>query len=77
MPIDTFFIQKNCDRCGRSLNGGRAMSFFTKETICRECSAEEGRIRQKIREQDGDPNADLKYEGCGVVPKVEQGVDDE
>jgi hypothetical protein len=53
------------------------MSFFTKETICRECSAEEGRIRQKIREQDGDPNADLKYEGCGVVPKVEQGVDDE
>lgn len=71
MPIHTFFIQKNCDRCGRLLNSERIMSFFTKETLCMECSAGEDRIRRKIRERDGDANADLKYEGCGIVPKVE------
>jgi hypothetical protein len=47
------------------------MSFFTKETLCVECSDIESEIRKKIREQDGDPMADLKYEGIGVVPKVE------
>ena len=71
MPVNTFFIQKSCDRCGRPLNGGRTMSFFTKETLCVECSDVEGKIRKKICERDGDPMADLKYEGCGVVPKVE------
>ena len=71
MPVNTFFIQKSCDRCGKLLNGGRTMSFFTKETLCNECSAVEGKIRKKICERDGYPNADLKYEGCGVVPKVE------
>ena len=70
MPISTFFIQKICDRCGRSLNSGRAMSFFTKQTLCVGCSAEEDEVRRKICERDGNPNADLKYEGCGVVPKV-------
>ena len=71
MPISTFFIQKNCDRCGASLEAGRAMSFFTRETLCLECSKKEDEIRQKIRERDGDPNADLKYQNIGVVPKVE------
>ena len=70
MPISTFFIQKSCDRCGASLEAGRTMSFFTKETLCLECSKKEDEIRQKIREQDGDPNADLKYENIGIVPKV-------
>lgn len=71
MPVRTFFIQKNCDRCGKLLNNAREMSFFTKETLCMECSAEEDRIRRKIRERDGDPKADLKYEGCGMVPRIE------
>ena len=71
VPVNTFFIQKSCDRCRGSLNGGRSMSFFTKQTLCMECSAKEDEIRKRIREQDGDLNADLKYEGVGVVPKVE------
>jgi hypothetical protein len=70
MPIDTFFIQKCCDRCGRELTAERKMSFFTKETLCMDCSAEEDDIRQKIREQDGDPMADLKYEGIGMIPVI-------
>ncbi len=74
MPRNTFFIQKFCDRCGRSLADGRTMSFFTNATLCIACSDKESEIRSKIREQEGDPNADLKYEGCGVVPQTNQGV---
>jgi hypothetical protein len=50
------------------------MSFFTNATLCIACSDKESEIRSKIREQEGDPNADLKYEGCGVVPQTNQGV---
>ena len=70
MPINTFFIQKNCDRCNSGLEGGRVISFFTRETICMECSRKEDEIRQKIRERDSDPEADMTYFGCGVVPKI-------
>ena len=70
MPIQTFFIQKNCDRCGRVLGERRSLSFFTKDVICPDCSAEEDEIRQKIRERDKDPSADLKYQNIGVAPKV-------
>jgi hypothetical protein len=70
MPIQTFFVQKNCDRCGRVLGEKRSLSFFTKDIICPNCSAEEDEIRQKIREEDGDPNADLKYQNIGVFPKL-------
>lgn len=71
MPVRTFFIQRSCDRCCRPLVGGRTMSFFTKETLCVECSNAEDGIRRRIREQDKDPDADLRYEGCGAVPKIE------
>lgn len=72
MPINTLFIQKNCDRCGRELGESekRFMSFFTREVICALCHSEEDEIRKKIKEQDGDPSADLRYQGIGVVPKV-------
>ena len=35
--MDTFFTQKNCDRCGASLAGGRTMSMYNTDTICMAC----------------------------------------
>jgi hypothetical protein len=46
------------------------MSFFSNETICLECGRKEEEIRAKIRQKQG-ADADFKYQGCGVLPKVE------
>jgi len=48
------------------------MSFFSYETICLECGRKEEEVRAKIRQQEG-ADADLKYQGCGSLPKVEVG----
>jgi hypothetical protein len=68
-PISLYFIQSSCDRCGAKLSEGRAMSFFSKETICVECSRKEEEIRAKIRQEMG-VDADLVYQGCGFLPGV-------
>lgn len=39
--MDKFFSQKYCDRCGKSLNGGRIMSMFNEDCICMECKDKE------------------------------------
>lgn len=39
--MDRFFIQKNCDRCGGSLDNGRIMSVYSTECICIECQIKE------------------------------------
>lgn len=39
--MDKFFIQKNCDRCGGSLDEGRIMSMYSTECICLECHRKE------------------------------------
>jgi hypothetical protein len=70
MPLNTFFIQKRCDRCGHELTKMRRMSFFNKETLCENCSTKEDEIRRTIREQEGDQIADLKYQGIGVLPVI-------
>jgi len=41
MKNDRFFTQTRCDRCGRSLAGGRTMSMFNEETICMDCAGKE------------------------------------
>ncbi len=38
---DQFFEQKNCSRCGNSLDGGRIMSSFNEDVICMDCKAKE------------------------------------
>ena len=63
---DKFFITTHCDRCGSQLKGVRTMSWFTDETICRECHEKELVIRRSLK-------ADTKYEGCGYIPKIEGG----
>ena len=69
-PRPTHFIQSSCDRCKAELTERRVMSFFSNETICLGCSRKEGEIRAKIRKKEG-ADADLKYQGCGFLPKVE------
>lgn len=39
--MDTFFTQKHCDRCGKSLEGGRIMSMFNTDCICLPCKEQE------------------------------------
>jgi uncharacterized Zn finger protein (UPF0148 family) len=39
--MDKFFTQKNCDRCGGSLSGGRTLSMYNGECICMECKDKE------------------------------------
>lgn len=39
--MDKFFTQKYCDRCGKSLKGGRIMSMFNEDCICLECKDKE------------------------------------
>ncbi len=39
--MDKFFTQKYCDRCGKSLKGGRIMSMFNEDCICIECKDKE------------------------------------
>ena len=39
--VDRFFTQKNCDRCGSSLEDGRIMSMFSEECICLDCKEKE------------------------------------
>ncbi len=48
------------------------MSFFSYETICLECGRKEEEIREKIRQKEG-TDGDLKYQGCGALPKVKVG----
>lgn len=35
--MDDFFKKERCDRCGKSLKGGRIMSMLNTECICMEC----------------------------------------
>ena len=39
--MDRFFAQKNCDRCGGSLSGGRIMSMLNTECLCLDCKEKE------------------------------------
>ena len=39
--MDRFFTQKNCDRCGGSLAGGRILSMYNTECICLACKEKE------------------------------------
>lgn len=60
------FNATNCGRCRDSLEGqSRKMSWFTEETICGECAAEESEIRKTL------PNGGRAHEGCGYVPDKE------
>lgn len=50
--MDRFFTQKNCDRCGGSLENGRIMSMFNEDCICLDCKDKETKDKnyEKARE---------------------------
>ena len=62
---DTFFSQKDCDRCGAPL-GARTMSWFTVETVCTECARNESDLKSRLRAAGLDTD---KLEGCGYLPE--------
>ena len=39
--MDKFYTQKNCNRCGKPLDGGRRMSRFNTDCLCLECADKE------------------------------------
>ena len=39
--MDKFFSRKTCERCHKSLDGGRIMSMFNTQCICLECAEAE------------------------------------
>lgn len=47
--MDKFFTQKNCDRCGGSLENGRIMSMYNFDCICMKCKEAE-RKREDYKE---------------------------
>lgn len=40
-PMDKFFTQTYCDRCGGNLKGGRIMSMYNTDCICLSCKNKE------------------------------------
>jgi hypothetical protein len=63
---DKFFTQRNCDRCGKDLSGGRTMSWFTEECICMECKEKERELKKQLNKKGVDTRS---LEGCGYIPK--------
>ena len=61
--MDCFLTQHNCDRCNAHLSV-RIMSWFTDETICMTCSAEERKIKRSL------PDYGKSLEGCGYIPEM-------
>ena len=58
---DQFFTQTHCDRCPNPLPV-RILSWFTRETLCMDCSKKEQELRKKL------PDMGKDYEGCGYIP---------
>jgi hypothetical protein len=67
MNYDGIRMEDRCERCSR-LMGVRAMSYFTEETICRECLNEERTVIARLRLQGVDP---ATLAGCGYLPYQE------
>lgn len=51
---DDFFSKSNCDRCGKSLSGGRIMSMYNNDCICMSCKEKERERSDYKAAQDAD-----------------------
>lgn len=68
--MDRFFTQKNCDRCGSDLSGGRTMSMYNEDCICMKCKQEERKRLDYEKARDAD-NEQIKqgnynFKGIGL-----------
>jgi hypothetical protein len=52
--MDKFLTQKTCDRCHKSLEGGRIMSKFNMDCICMACSDAESLDKDYRKAVDAD-----------------------
>lgn len=68
--MDTFFSQKNCDRCGGSLEAGRIMSKYNNDCICMICKKKEQKSPNYKKACDADIEAvrrgDYNFPGIGL-----------
>lgn len=69
--MDTFFTQKNCDRCGGSLSSGRIMSMYNTDCICMDCKRKEREREDYVYARDVEMNhvlaGDRNFAGVGSV----------
>ncbi len=57
--MDRFFIQENCDRCGKNLKSGRIMSMYNTQCICTECKRKE-KLRADYKDAADAENEEIK-----------------
>jgi hypothetical protein len=64
--MDLYFLYAHdrCDRCGK-ITAVRTMSFFTHQTLCMDCLANEGMAMAALRAAGANP---ADFEGCGCIP---------
>ena len=67
--MDKFYTQKQCDRCGGSLEGGRIMSMFNNDCLCMKCKEEETKHPDYKAAQEADiaeiRKGNYNFEGIG------------
>lgn len=67
--MDKFFTQKNCDRCGGSLDEGRIMSMFNTDCICMDCKRKKTQRQDYAAARDAEHaevcKGNYNYEGVG------------
>lgn len=68
--MDRFFTQKNCDRCGGSLEGGRIMSMYNEDCLCNDCKEKERHRDDYHKAVDADnaqiKNGNYNFKGIGL-----------
>ena len=68
--MDKFFTQKNCDRCGGSLEAGRIMSMYDTACLCMKCKEEETRRTDYKKAQEAERAAfaqgNRNFKGIGL-----------
>lgn len=67
--MDKFFTQKNCDRCGKNLKGGRIMSMLNEDCICMDCkdkeTKDENYEQARLKELEEVRKGNYNYKGIG------------
>ncbi|CAK7037388.1 hypothetical protein [Tissierella sp.] len=72
--MDRFFTQRNCDRCGKDLKGGRIMSMFNEDYICLDCREKETKDKdyQKAREAELEEVTKGNYNFKGIGRNIDK-----
>ena len=70
---DDFYTKTHCDRCGKTLDGGRIMSMFNTDCICMECKEKERQRKDYKAAADAEMKAvkrgERNFKGVGYNEK--------